>query len=228
MKLGGLVLLSLGLAVPLSGQVGYSPDHSPYHDIRVGSGFAVSGGYISGSRGVADVGPSQGHVWTFSYERPFGRTLGARLILGDAMTTRFIVDPTKDSVSRKSGPVDNNLLLAYIGLTALLSGGKTWHGFAPYIGVGGGVANAQKTPGDTSTYNFGTKAILGPNAGLRWYPARRVSVRADAMLVFWKLSYPLQFKQPSLIDGSRVLQVDANPTEWTHHPWFSIGLAWTL
>src|SRR5439155_1573941 len=69
---------------------------------------------------------------------------------------------------------------------------------------------------------------LAPQAGVRWYPARRVSVRADFRLVLWKLRYPLGYKQPSPVDGGRVLPLDASLDEWTSHPWITIGLGWTF
>jgi len=68
---------------------------------------------------------------------------------------------------------------------------------------------------------------VAPEAGLRWYPARRVSVRSDFRLVFWRLKYPLDYKQPAS-DNSRVLPLDARLTEWTAHPWITIGLGWTF
>ena len=68
---------------------------------------------------------------------------------------------------------------------------------------------------------------MAPEAGLRWYPARRLSVRTDVRLVFWRLKYPLDYKQPSS-DNSRVLPLDAPLIEWTAHPWITIGLGWTF
>src|SRR5439155_98207 len=83
------------------------------------------------------------------------------------------------------------------------------------------------SPGGPGGYDFGTKLTVGPGAGLRWYPARRLSVRTDFRLVLWRLKYPLGYKQPSP-DGSRVLSLDAPLTEWTAHPWITIGLGWTF
>ena len=75
--------------------------------------------------------------------------------------------------------------------------------------------------------SFGTKFTLAPNAGLRWYLARRVSVRSDFRLVLWKLNYPISYKQPAS-DGSRVLPLTAALTDWTSHPWATIGVGWTF
>ncbi len=91
-----------------------------------------------------------------------------------------------------------------------------------------GVAMGGGSPPDPSGYDFGTKLTVAPEAGLRWYPARRLSVRTDFRLVLWRLKYPLSYKQPSTIDGSRVLSLVAPLTEWTAHPWITIGLGWTF
>src|SRR5581483_9513128 len=101
------------------------------------------------------------------------------LTVGQAATSRFVIDPTKDSLTRTSGPVTDRLALATLGLYGELTGGKTWRGLAPYIGVEAGVAIANKVASDTSTYNFGTKAVFGPSAGLRWFIGRRLSLRGD-------------------------------------------------
>src|SRR5204862_158387 len=103
-----------------------------------------------------------------------------------------------------------------------LTGRKTWRGFAPYVGGVLGVAIGGTSPRDTSGYKFGTKFTVAPNVGLRWYPARRLSVRGDVRLVLWKLNYPTQFKQPDPIDNTPVLSGTASLTEWTSHPWATI------
>jgi len=139
-----------------------------------------------------------------------------------------VVDPTKDSVSRKSGPYDNTVVLADAGLQLVLTGRKTWRGFAPYVGGALGVAVGSTVKRDTSGYQFGTKVTIAPNAGVRWYPARRFSVRADFRLLLWKLKYPVSYKVPNAIDGGRVLPVTAPLTEWTTHPWATIGVGWTF
>jgi hypothetical protein len=43
-----------------------------------------------------------------------------------------------------------------------ITGKKSWHGFAPFVGGTAGVAWAEETPADTSGYRFGTRAVLAP------------------------------------------------------------------
>lgn len=224
----GAVLLSAGPAVrPSACQVGYPPDQSPYHDIKSGATIVFGAGHLGGGHGVVGVGPSDGDVFGVRYERPLNHTLGFSVNVANALTTRLLVDPTKDSISRTSGPVDNAVIIVDAGFHMVLTGGKTWHGIAPYLGISVGAAFSTRVPSDTSEYAFGTKVTFGPQLGLRWYVARGVSLRADGQVLFWRLSYPLQYREPAP-DGSRVLSTTSALTEWTRHPWLSVGVGWTF
>ncbi|HXL05292.1 MAG TPA: hypothetical protein VN964_00110, partial [Gemmatimonadales bacterium] len=161
-----------------SAQVGYEPGHSPYHDIPRGAVWALSVGHLGGSRGDVGVGPSDGLTGGLRYEVSFG-AVGASLGLAYARTSRFAQDYTKDSTSRRTGPFNDPIVLADAGLQLVLTGRKSWRRFAPFVGGALGVAIGSALAQDTSGYRFGTKITLAPNAGVRWYPARRISVRGD-------------------------------------------------
>jgi hypothetical protein len=171
------------------------------------------------------VGPSDGLTGALRYEVPFG-AVGASLGLAYARTSRFVEDYTKDSTSRRTGPFDDPVVLADAGLQLVLTGRKTWHRFAPFIGGALGVAIGGALARDTSGYRFGTKITLAPNAGVRWYPTRRISVRGDFRLLLWKLHYPLSYKVPNKFDNSTVLPATAALDQWTAHPWATIGVGW--
>ena len=53
-------------------------------------------------------------------------------------------------------------------------------------------------------------------------------MRGDFRLVLWKLSYPLLYRVPNNIDGTSVLPSGAALSEWTAHPWGTIGVGWTF
>jgi hypothetical protein len=212
----------------LSAQVGYDPGHSPYHDIRRGAVGVPTFGYLSGGRGGLGVGLADGVTAGIRYDVQFG-AVGASLGLAYGRTKSFIVDPTKSS-ARTSGPYDNGVVLADAGLQLVLTGRKTWRGFAPYIGGALGVAFAGTLAQDSSGYTFGTKFTLGPNVGVRWYAARRLSIRGDVRLVLWKLHYPISYKVPPSDGGggSSVLAPTSSLDEWTSHRWVSVGVGWTF
>src|SRR5437016_8795120 len=130
--IGALVFLSVGPTVRLSvGQVGHEPGQSPYHDIRRGGVGVITFGYLGGSRGGPGVGISDGPTGGLRYEVAFGNALGASLGIAYAQTTRFVVDPAKDSVSRRSGWCEAGAVPAGVAAQLALTGRKTWHGFAP-------------------------------------------------------------------------------------------------
>ena len=97
----------------------------------------------------------------------------------------------------------------------------------PYLSGSFGLAFGHDPRADTSGYRFGSKLTIAPGVGVRWYPARRISVQADARAVFWKLSYPITYKDLAA-DGSRVRMVAASESEWTTHSWLSLGVGWTF
>lgn len=237
---GGQLLRSVGIVagllsvlppVRLSAQVGHDPAHSPYRDIVRGAGPVVFAGYLAGDRGRAGVGPSNALSVGLRYELPLGRTIVVQLGTAYLMADRFILDPRADSAApaRRTGPADTELLLTELGLQLRLTGAKTWHGLAPYLGAAMGMAFDLRSPGDAtgSGYQFGSRFTLAGVSGLRWHPARRVTVHADARAVFWRLRYPVSFHTPAG-DGSRVVPIEEPLTDWTVHPWVSLGVGWTF
>src|SRR5256886_4884327 len=151
------------------------------HDIRRGGVGVITVGSLGGSRGGPGVGISDGPTGGLRYEVAFGNALGASLGIAYAQTTRFVVDPTKDSLSRRTGPFNTDVVLADVALQLALTGRKTWHGFAPYLGGAFGAAIGGGSPPDPTGYDFGTKLTVAPGAGLRWYPARdRKSTRLNS------------------------------------------------
>jgi hypothetical protein len=211
----------------LAGQVGYDPAHSPYRDAPLGSGPIVSVGYLGGGRGRVPVGISDGNTWGVRYNLAFGSTsIGLGAAYGQ--TTRRIVDPFVAVDKNTSGLINCDVVLVDASLQMALTGPKTWRGLAPYIGASVGVATGSELASDTSGYKFGTKFTFAPVFGTKYYVGRRVSVTADFRAVFWRLSYPSQFKQPDAADGKPVLAIDAADNNWTVHPWISLGLGWNF
>src|SRR2546428_2003590 len=145
-------------------QVGHDPGHSPYRDVRRGAAWVLTFGNLGGSRGSVGVGLSSGKTGGIRYEPSFG-AIGASLGLAYGRTDRYVVDPTQDSLSpqRKTGPFLNDVVLADAGLQLVLTGRKTWRGFAPYVGGALGVAISGSSPPDLDGDQFGTEVMPAPN-----------------------------------------------------------------
>jgi len=208
---------------------GHDPAHSPYRDIARGTGVIFFAGHLSGGRGKADAGPSNALTAGLRYEMPLGRSIVSQLTAAYLKGDRFIVNPAADSTSpnRRTGPADAGLLFTELALQLRLTGGKTWHGVSPYLGGGMGLAFDLHSPGDTtkSEYRFGTKVTFTASTGLRWYPARKMVVQLDGRVAWWRLKYPSSFRDPAP-DGSRVISLTQPLTDWTRHPWVSLGIGW--
>jgi hypothetical protein len=205
--------------------VGHDPTHSPYHDIPHGGGPLFTVGYVGGSRGFVGVGPSSGMVWGLRWNARLGGMTTLAANLAYAQTNRFVVNPADSVKYQKKGPFDSPTALVDVGLQFALTGGKTWHGVAPYLGTALGLALQTSPPRDSSGYKFGTKLTLSPLIGAQWLPGRRVTVQADLRLVFWKLNYPLSYNQIAA-DSTRVLALNSATSQWTRHPYVSIGVGW--
>jgi hypothetical protein len=218
--------------VQLTAQVGHDPANSPYRDILLHSGPMLFVGHLGGGRGSVSAGTSNALTLGARYELPAGHALQFQFTTALIRGDRYIIDPRADSnaAERRTGPVKSEQGLAEVGMQLRLTGGKTWRGFAPYVGTALGMVFDVSSPGDTTSsgYSFGTKFSLALASGVRWYPARRITVNADLRAAFWRLKYPVSFHSVLAPDGSRVLPLTKALAEWTAHPWISLGIGWTF
>jgi hypothetical protein len=213
-------LLSAYPPIRLSAQVGHNPGASPYHDLRRGAMVRLVGGYLGGERGKVPVGASHGWTGGLRFEYQASNVIIFTTGIAYARTDAFYVT-ARESPPDTVGPVNSALVLADAGLQISLTGGKTFHGLQPYIGGTVGLAFGSPIAADTSGYDFGTKVTAGPEAGIRWYPGRRVSFELGGRIVYYRLQYPAIYRLA-------LLPPNASLTEWTAHPWATFGVAWTF
>jgi len=227
-----LVLCTLP-SQPVFAQVGHAPSGSPFRDIRKGHTFTVTGGYFGGSGGQFNIGPHGGEVFGGRYDIRTANTLQIGLAVARGNLDRFIVDPFVRLANRTSGPVRQSVTFAEIALQFNLSGGKSWHRIAPFIGAGVGLAFGSATPADTSQYKFGRKLYLAPSAGFRFFITDRLHLRGEARAAFWKLNYPATFQaepieEPGTPENPNAVIVGDKLTEWTASPWLQVGLGYSF
>lgn len=223
---GFALLLSPTIAIA---QVGHPPQSSPYHDIRKGHSFTVTGGYFKGDGGRFGIGPHGGAVFGIRYDIRTAGTIQIGLGLSRGNLERFIINPFVVVANRLSGPVKQSVTFAELDLHFNLTGGKSWHRLAPYIAASGGIAFAEKTPTDTSGYNFGKKLYLAPGIGLRFFLSDRLHLRGEARATFWKLNYPTTFQQAPREDPSAPpVLAGGSTTEWISSRWLQAGLGYSF
>lgn len=215
-----LAVLLTALPPVLTAQVGHDPGTSPYHDLRRGAMLRLVGGYFGGERGKVPVAATNGATGGLRLEYQASNVIIFTTGIAYAQTSAFYVT-ARESPPDTVGPVNNDLVLADAGLQISLTGGKTFHGLQPYIGGTVGLAFGSAIAADTSGYNFGTKITAGPEAGIRWYPGRRVSFELGGRIVYYRLQYPANFR-------ISVIPANASLTEWTAHPWATFGVAWNF
>jgi hypothetical protein len=222
-------LALLGLAPPAAAQVGHRPESSPYRDIRKGHTFTAMFGQFGGSGGRFGIAPHDGHTYGFRYDLRTGSTIQVGLGFERGDLDRLIVDPFVALANRVSGPVKQTVTFAELNLQFNLTGGKTWHRLAPYVGTGVGLTFPSGTPADTSRFELGHKFYLAPNAGLRIFLTDRLHLRGEARAVFWKLKYPSTFTDvPALEPTAPPVIIDGNTSEWTASSWLQVGLGYTF
>jgi hypothetical protein len=220
-------------AAPVAAQVGHDPRGTPYRDVAKGHTITAIGGYLSGDGGRFGIAPHNGPFAGIRYEIRNSSTLAMALqvIYGDF--DRLIVDPFVSRVNRVSGPVKQSVIFTEASIQFNLTGGKTWHRLAPFLGATIGLSFPSSTPQDTSGFELGHKVTLAPGVGFRLFLTQSVHLRAEARGVFWKLNYPPSFtREPPLDPGgpgdSHAVITDGNVSEWDTSGWFQAGLGFAF
>ena len=227
--LGVLIALGLG-GHAAAGQVGHLPDTSPYRDMRIKQTVTFMGGYLTGGRGKAGVGPSAGPLAGARWDFHVGGSLALFLGAMGSDLERNLVNPIEPpGPTRNFGTARQNVWVADAGINLILTGRKTWRGIAPYAGVGAGMVFGNQVPED-SVFTFSRKFHIGPQIGMRYFLNRRFHLRVEARYLIWRMTYPSVFLTiPDEEPRTPVIDGDVDRlAEWVHHPVLLIGLGWTI
>lgn len=224
-----LLLLALLPFRPAAAQVGHPPGHSPYADIPRGATWTALVGDFRGDGGVVGVGPHHGLTYGLRYDIRVGGLVSLALVFSRGNLERLIVNPYDSVAKRVSGPVSQYVYFAGGGFQMNLTGPKTWHGLAPYVGGDLGFALSQSTPADTSGYKFGNRLFVAPGVGVRVFLGRHVHLRLDSKVNLWKLKYPGSFAQeptvqPGTANQSNAVIPNGKLSRWDGSLWLQAGL----
>jgi len=226
-----VVAFSALLATGAWAQVGHDPAHSPYRPLLRRTSIVAIGALTGGSAGRLGVGPNDGPGFGMRFETKLTGPTDAFATVTWNRLERMVADPAATTEPRITGPVKQPVLQTDVGLAILLTGDKTWHGFAPYLGGFVGVGWGSRIAQDSSGYAFKTKFVSGPLLGFRLYLGGRLSLRTEGRLQFWKLSYPSTFflPPPTASDVEPFLNSGTTSTsEWTAHPALLVGLGYSF
>ena len=159
---------------------------------------------------------------------------GSGVARGDLQ--RLIVDPFVALVNRRvSGPVDQTVTFAEVNLQLNLTGGKTWHRLAPFVGAGVGLTFPSGTPADTSRFEFGKKIYLAPMAGVRIFVTDRLSLRGEARAVFLEAQVSLDLRGRARGSSPAIRPTTPTPSSpmatsasGSPAPWLLVGLGYSF
>jgi len=214
------------------GVVGHQPEESPFRDLVNKQGFTLFAGRFAGNGGPADVGAQPGLLLGARLQIRLSGPVDFWATFGEASSSRHAIDASGDT-AKVIGLENLRLLLADLALALNLTGNKTWHGFAPYVGVGLGVTAPAHSVLDPGGFQITTAFALMPTIGTRWYLSRSLALQVEARDYYFRYQYPLSFYNRPFAghkDFTPVLPVSQSDRAWAHNLslWLGVTYAFTF
>lgn len=217
-------LCSCLIAAPVAAQVGHDPAHSPYRDIAHSKTITAMYGDIGGDGGKVGVGPHNGHAYGVRAELRLSGPVTFGVSFAKGKLERLVVSAEDSVDNRVDGPVEQDMTFIEGSLQLNITGRKTWHRLAPFIGMSVGYVHGSDLKAsqatDSSGYRFGGKLYFTPSAGVSVHLNSVVALRFEARQMFWKLSYPLSYTgepaaQPGDEENSNSVLPDDKRDQWS-------------
>jgi hypothetical protein len=223
-----LSLLFAGLALVLGPHSALAQRiDSPYRFVESSQTLGVFGTYIDARIGAVGLGPQPGPAFGVRYGIRLGGPFDGEADVFVMPTTRMVLDTAQvDGEFRELGDVPANLAGLVASLRFNITGARTFHGFQPFVAFGGGaVLNTtgrdalEEDLVEDARFRFGTSfaGLLG--TGTDWFLSERLSLRADARALLWKLRTPQAFRL-----GGRAAEIPAD--EWQRNGFISLGISY--
>jgi len=217
------LLFLLAGATSARAQVGYPPDKSPYRDIPYRKSLTALFGYVGGTGGRLGLGPHDGPAYGGRFGIGLSGPIEFSLAVQYADLTGARVYRNQDGNLAISGSLPSPVWMFETDVQYTITGGKTWHGFAPYIGGGIGYAWRSSAPDGPDAYDFGGRFYWAPFAGTRFFVNRRSFIRAEIRGAFWRLAYP-----PPYYDEITGLIQSYAINNYLSNVWYQVGFGYTF
>jgi hypothetical protein len=223
---------SLTTVLPAQDVVGHQPEASPFRDLVNKQGLTLFAGRFAGNTGPAGVGARPGLALGARLAVRLGGPVDLWATLAEARSSRRVIDAAGDT-ARVTGVENLRLLLADLGLALNLTGSKTWHGLAPYVGVGLGITTPTQSVLDPGGFQITTAFSVMPTIGTRWFVTRSFALDFEARDYYNRYQYPLSFFNLPFAghaDDSPVLPISAGDRAWAHNftLWAGVTYAFTF
>ncbi len=211
-------------------QVGHDPARSPFRDILTRQSLTVFGGRFGGNEAAAGVGAQAGRILGGRFRTRLSGPIEMVATVASIASQRIVINPSQPVATRVSGPVDFGLVEADLGLSLSLTGTKTWHRMAPYVGVGLGVVMPTKSTTDPGGYKVSTNFTVAPMLGVRVYTGRRYSLQFEARDNTIRYEWPRDYFVPVDANNNALPPV-LDPLKFkdrdvTHNFTLSVGLSY--
>ena len=228
-RTAGLLLLVAVLPGRLAAQVGHDPAHSPFQDVTTRQTFTPMVGQFFGNRANAGVGAQAGPAFGGRFATALGGALELWATFSVINSRRNVIDPSQPDSTRRSGPIDYRLVAGDIGIALRLTGAKTYHGLAPYVGAALGVVAPTSTQTDPSGYRAGSNITFVPTIGTQLRIGRAASLTVEARDYLMRYEWPASYFGPAF-SATAVAPPVLNPAtekdkQMTHNFTLSVGLS---
>lgn len=170
---------------------------SAYTFIETRQEFGPWAGWADATTGRFGYGPKGGPMYGARYGIRLGGALGLEGVGGVIDGTRDVIDPDRAEGDRVVGEADVLLTMIDARLRLTATGDRAWHGLAPFLVLGGGVAFDLADPSEADEllqerdrFDFGVSFFTTLGAGARWFISDRFLLRADGSFSLWRFSTP--------------------------------------
>lgn len=199
--LGWLASSVLSVALPASAAAQDIPSPFRYVETRQEVGIFVGSSSIS--QGRFGFGPDGGTLLGARWGIDLSGPLGLEAVAGAISGSRDVVNPARVEGDRVVGEADALIGTVDARLRFTLTGDRTWHGMAPFLLAGGGIAFdlSGSDPDDEELeaqdrFDFGTSFFGTLGGGVRVFLNERIALRGDGVFSLWKLETPPGFSDP--------------------------------
>ena len=204
-KVGLLALLVASSVCPaarLSAQVGHDPVHSPFRDIIGRQEVAFMIGHFGGNTAKSGTGAQSASSMGIRYRNRLSGPLDFLLRANYIASQRLVLDPTKADSVRHVGVVNAGIIEADLGLSLTLTGSKTWHGLAPWLGIGIGVTMPAQGRTDPGGFKNAVSFTFAPSLGTSLMISRQVGLQFELRDNTIRYEWPLAYFQPRDHNGN--------------------------
>lgn len=224
-------LLAVLPSCRLAAQVGHDPSRSPFRDITTKQSVSLLAGNFFGNRALAGVGAQSGPMFGVRLRTTLSGPIDLMVSSAYVRSKRNVIDAAKPESTRVSGPVDYNLIVSDIAIGLSLTGGKTWHGLAPYLAFGVGFVTPTRTVIDPGGYKAGSGFTFAPTLGVRARVSRALMLQFEARDHTIRYEWPLRYFAPIDVNGNALPPILSSTTrnkQLTHNFSLTAGLSYNF